>query len=264
MLLRRNELDTADTSHRSTPQPAYSHFRICRPQTSGRHVGQPASSTMLFDEAHTEELKAWLTSELGPICDADPEVLADYVLALLKHESSEAELQALLTEQLEDFLAAETEPFVAKIFQAIADKAYFRENQRLELKRPHPHTTLLPTHRHPGSEGQMMMTLPMRPHAHHQDRLDDWQRIPRRLVRKTVVQDVLESATPGKGMQTQKDLTPMARRTKADAGQQTQAALPRLSQQGLLPARCQLQIRPFAAAAATTVPDGQHDGPWRP
>ncbi|GAC98544.1 hypothetical protein PHSY_006138 [Pseudozyma hubeiensis SY62] len=79
---------------------------------------------MLFDEAHTEELKAWLTSELGPICDADPEVLADYVLALLKHEGPQAELQTLLTEQLEDFLAAETEPFVTKTFQAIADKAY--------------------------------------------------------------------------------------------------------------------------------------------
>ncbi|KAJ1019936.1 hypothetical protein NDA16_004217 [Ustilago loliicola] len=79
---------------------------------------------MLFDEAHTDDLKAWLTSELGPICDADPEVLADYVLALLKHEGPEAELQTLLTEQLEDFLAAETEPFVTKTFQAIADKSY--------------------------------------------------------------------------------------------------------------------------------------------
>lgn len=79
---------------------------------------------MLFDEAHTDDLKSWLTSELGPICDADPEVLADYVLALLKHEGPEAELQTLLTEQLEDFLAAETQPFVAKTFQAIADKAY--------------------------------------------------------------------------------------------------------------------------------------------
>ncbi|CDW96682.1 hypothetical protein [Sporisorium scitamineum] len=79
---------------------------------------------MLFDEAHTDDLKAWLTSELGPICDADPEVLADYVLALLKHEGPEAELQTLLTEQLEDFLAAETKPFVAKAFQVIAVKAY--------------------------------------------------------------------------------------------------------------------------------------------
>lgn len=83
---------------------------------------------MLFDEAHTDDLKAWLTSELGPICDADPEVLADYVLALLKHEGPEAELQTLLTEQLEDFLVAETEPFVTKTFQAIADKSYLPQS----------------------------------------------------------------------------------------------------------------------------------------
>lgn len=83
---------------------------------------------MLFDEAHTDNLKAWLTSELGPICDADPEVLADYVLALLKHEGPEAELQTLLTEQLEDFLAAETEPFVTKTFRAIADKSYLPQS----------------------------------------------------------------------------------------------------------------------------------------
>ena len=84
---------------------------------------------MLFDEAHTDDLKTWLTSELGPICDADPEVLADYVLALLKHEGPEAELKTLLAEQLEDFLAAETEPFVAKTFQAIADKAYLPQSE---------------------------------------------------------------------------------------------------------------------------------------
>ncbi|EPQ30648.1 uncharacterized protein PFL1_01549 [Pseudozyma flocculosa PF-1] len=79
---------------------------------------------MLFDAAHTDELKAWLASELGPICDADPEVLSDYVLALLKHDASETELQKLLREQLEDFLAAETEGFVSRTFDALASKAY--------------------------------------------------------------------------------------------------------------------------------------------
>jgi RNA-binding protein 26 len=84
---------------------------------------------MLFDEAHTDDIKAWLTSELGPICDADPEVLADYVLALLKHEGPEEELQSMLTEQLEDFLAAETEPFVTKVFAALTDKSYLPQAQ---------------------------------------------------------------------------------------------------------------------------------------
>ncbi|PWY98892.1 hypothetical protein BCV70DRAFT_192906 [Testicularia cyperi] len=79
---------------------------------------------MLFEESHTDDLKAWLTAELGPICDADPEVLADYVLALLKHEASEEELQKLLTEQLEDFLAEQTEGFVARTFEALSTSAY--------------------------------------------------------------------------------------------------------------------------------------------
>jgi hypothetical protein len=38
-------------------------------------------------------------------CDADPEVLSDYVLALLRHDASDGDLQNLLKEQLEDFLS---------------------------------------------------------------------------------------------------------------------------------------------------------------
>lgn len=37
-------------------------------------------------------------------CDAEPDVLADYIIALLKHDGTEAELSALLNEQLSDFL----------------------------------------------------------------------------------------------------------------------------------------------------------------
>ena len=55
-----------------------------------------------FELKHTDELKIWLIKELEPICDADPEVLSDYVLALLKHDSSDDDLQASLQEQLEE------------------------------------------------------------------------------------------------------------------------------------------------------------------
>lgn len=45
--------------------------------------------------------------DLAPLarCDADPEVLSDYVLALLRHDASDGDLQNLLKEQLDDFLA---------------------------------------------------------------------------------------------------------------------------------------------------------------
>lgn len=36
--------------------------------------------------------------------DADSDVLADYVLALLRHEQAEEEVKRLCVEQLEDFL----------------------------------------------------------------------------------------------------------------------------------------------------------------
>lgn len=58
----------------------------------------------LFDTKHSDDLKAWLVKELEPICDADPEVLSDYVLALLKHDASEGDIEKMLTEQLDDFL----------------------------------------------------------------------------------------------------------------------------------------------------------------
>ncbi|GAA5882526.1 hypothetical protein JCM1840_000647 [Sporobolomyces johnsonii] len=51
-------------------------------------------------------LKPWLVKHLEPISDADPTVLADYVLALLKHDVTEADLDSLCNEQLSDFLEA--------------------------------------------------------------------------------------------------------------------------------------------------------------
>lgn len=57
-----------------------------------------------YDPAHTSELKKWISGQLDGICDADPEVLSDYVLALLKHEVSDDALSGILKENLEDFL----------------------------------------------------------------------------------------------------------------------------------------------------------------
>lgn len=45
-----------------------------------------------------------LTLSSSSSSDADSDVLADYVLALLRHDSPQAELRKLCIEQLEDFL----------------------------------------------------------------------------------------------------------------------------------------------------------------
>ncbi|KAG8935910.1 hypothetical protein FRC02_005665 [Tulasnella sp. 418] len=79
---------------------------------------------MLFDKANAGELRPWLVQTLEPICDADPEVLTDYVLALMQHDASEDQLQKMFVEQLHDFLEQEAAPFVDKLFQALRTKSY--------------------------------------------------------------------------------------------------------------------------------------------
>ncbi|ORY45433.1 hypothetical protein BCR35DRAFT_311090 [Leucosporidium creatinivorum] len=61
-------------------------------------------------------LRPWLQLHLEPICDADPVVLSDYIVALLKHEVSIDDLKKLCQEQLEDFLGQETAPFITRLF----------------------------------------------------------------------------------------------------------------------------------------------------
>ena len=41
---------------------------------------------MFFSQTQAESLTIKLTAELAPICDADPSVLAEYILALLRHD----------------------------------------------------------------------------------------------------------------------------------------------------------------------------------
>ncbi|GAA5912939.1 hypothetical protein JCM5296_002531 [Sporobolomyces johnsonii] len=68
-------------------------------------------------------LKPWLVKHLEPISDADPTVLADYVLALLKHDVPEADLDSLCNEQLSDFLEANTPAFVRTMLEFVRSPA---------------------------------------------------------------------------------------------------------------------------------------------
>lgn len=59
-------------------------------------------------QSATQPWIGWMTNQLTNFythsCDADPDVLADYVLALLKHDKSTPDLKELCTSQLVDFL----------------------------------------------------------------------------------------------------------------------------------------------------------------
>ncbi|GAB5589532.1 RNA-binding protein 26 [Umbelopsis nana] len=83
---------------------------------------------MLFAEARSEDLKKFLTQELAPICDADPDVLAQYVLALLRNNKPSSELKDSVSEQLEDFLKDQTISFVSKLFNVLESGRFMDGN----------------------------------------------------------------------------------------------------------------------------------------
>lgn len=78
---------------------------------------------MLIDSSSASHLKPWLVRTLEPMyvfiyclflpdffnplpprCDAEPGALADYILALLKHNVPEHEMRKELAVQLDEFL----------------------------------------------------------------------------------------------------------------------------------------------------------------
>ncbi|PCH33451.1 hypothetical protein WOLCODRAFT_135145 [Wolfiporia cocos MD-104 SS10] len=79
---------------------------------------------MLFDPETANDLKPWLVRNLEPICDAEPGALADYILALLKHNAPEIELRKELASQLEEFLEKEGPSFIDTLFTALRTKSY--------------------------------------------------------------------------------------------------------------------------------------------
>ncbi|KAJ7293330.1 hypothetical protein C8J57DRAFT_1268752 [Mycena rebaudengoi] len=79
---------------------------------------------MIFDPATGAHLKPWLVRTLEPICDAEPGALADYILALLKHNVPEAEMRKELAVQLDEFLEKECPPFIETLFTVLRTKSY--------------------------------------------------------------------------------------------------------------------------------------------
>ena len=73
------------------------------------------SHTLAIGKMHLEDndandLKSWVVGRLQDISDADSDVLADYVLALLKTDTPDAQLKVDVAENLEDFLKDSMSP----------------------------------------------------------------------------------------------------------------------------------------------------------
>lgn len=79
---------------------------------------------MHFHEIDSVPLKQWIVKKLEDISDADSDVLADYVLALVKTDEPEPVAKANCIENLRDFLGENSETFVSDAFHAIATRHY--------------------------------------------------------------------------------------------------------------------------------------------
>ncbi|KAH8120240.1 hypothetical protein DFH11DRAFT_43142 [Phellopilus nigrolimitatus] len=79
---------------------------------------------MLYDPSTNSALHAWLVKTLEPICDAEPEALATYIVALLKHDVPEQELRQEVVKQLDEFFENGASAFIDTLFAALRSKSY--------------------------------------------------------------------------------------------------------------------------------------------
>lgn len=79
---------------------------------------------MLFPEEDAPLLKNWLVKRIEDTSDADPEVLADYIIALVKHEGTKEEVRKLCEDEITDFLTEDPVKFLDDVFRTIAYKSY--------------------------------------------------------------------------------------------------------------------------------------------
>ncbi|KAL2825207.1 hypothetical protein BDW59DRAFT_161922 [Aspergillus cavernicola] len=77
---------------------------------------------MQLSEDQAEEVKKWVVKKLEDISDADSDVLADYVLALIRSDAPDEEIRKASVENLEDFLREHTKSFVDDLFATFANK----------------------------------------------------------------------------------------------------------------------------------------------
>ncbi|KAF4538014.1 CCCH zinc finger and RRM domain-containing protein [Lasiodiplodia theobromae] len=83
---------------------------------------------MLISDDDAVLLKKWIVKRLEDISDADSDVLADYVLALVRSEDSDEQVKVNCLENLEDFLRDHTGSFVDDVFNTIRTKSYLPED----------------------------------------------------------------------------------------------------------------------------------------
>lgn len=79
---------------------------------------------MLFPEEDAPLLKAWMVKRIEDTSDADAEVLAEYIIALLRHDGTRDEVRQLCEAEIPDFLSEDPKAFLDDVFQALVYKSY--------------------------------------------------------------------------------------------------------------------------------------------
>ncbi|GJN67072.1 hypothetical protein PLIIFM63780_004544 [Purpureocillium lilacinum] len=79
---------------------------------------------MLFPEEDASLLKAWIVKRIENTSDADSDVLAEYVIALLKHDGSPEDVRKLCEQEIPDFLTEDSKAFLDDVFEALKYRSY--------------------------------------------------------------------------------------------------------------------------------------------
>ncbi|KAI5862006.1 hypothetical protein GGS23DRAFT_574126 [Durotheca rogersii] len=79
---------------------------------------------MLFPESDASLLRAWIINRLANTSDADADVLADYVLALLRHDGDVESIRKMFEDEIPDFLREDASSFTDDVFQAVKFRSY--------------------------------------------------------------------------------------------------------------------------------------------
>ncbi|KAI0161883.1 hypothetical protein GGR52DRAFT_561434 [Hypoxylon sp. FL1284] len=79
---------------------------------------------MLFPESDASFLRAWIINRLANTSDADDDVLADYVLAILRHDGDVESIRKIFEEEITDFLREDAAAFTDDVFQAVQYRSY--------------------------------------------------------------------------------------------------------------------------------------------
>ncbi|KAJ8123039.1 hypothetical protein ONZ43_g914 [Nemania bipapillata] len=92
---------------------------------------------MLFAETDAPLIKSWIVRRLENNSDADADVLADYVLALLRHDGDVETIRKLFEEEIPDFLREDAAAFTDDVLQAVKYRSYLPGAPPIPILRQH-------------------------------------------------------------------------------------------------------------------------------